>query len=185
MVQDLLVIGTGISGLTFAIKVAEQNPNYSITLISKSDINEGNTRYAQGGIAVVRNLKKDSTEKHIEDTLQAGDGACDPEVVKFVVEEANQRLNELIHWGMEFDKNKEKLHLGIEGGHSEKRIVHYKDQTGKQIQQALNAKVKTFPNITLLENHTLVDLITDHHAPVKKKPLLRRLCDFSRTGGNC
>lgn len=168
MAQDLLVIGTGISGLTFAIKVAEQNPNYSITLISKSDINEGNTRYAQGGIAVVRNLKKDSTEKHIEDTLQAGDGACDPEVVKFVVEEANQRLDELIHWGMEFDKNKEKLHLGIEGGHSEKRIVHYKDQTGKQIQQALNAKVKTFPNITLLENHTLVDLITDHHAPVKK-----------------
>ena len=112
MVQDLLVIGTGISGLTFAIKVAEQNPNYSITLISKSDINEGNTRYAQGGIAVVRNLKKDSTEKHIEDTLQAGDGACDPEVVKFVVEESNQRLDELIHWGMEFDKNKEKLHLG-------------------------------------------------------------------------
>ena len=85
MVKDILVIGTGISGLTFAIKVAEENPKLSLTLISKMDINEGNTKYAQGGIAVVRNLKKDSTEKHIQDTLNAGDGACNFEVVKFVV----------------------------------------------------------------------------------------------------
>lgn len=167
MVQDLLVIGTGISGLTFAIKVAEENSKCTITLISKNDINEGNTRYAQGGIAVVRNLKKDSTEKHIKDTLLAGDEGCDPDVVKFVVEEANLRLDELIKWGTAFDKKKEKLHLAMEGGHSENRIVHYKDQTGKQIQEVLTAKVKTFPNITILENHTLVDLITDHHSKTK------------------
>ena len=168
MTKDILVIGTGISGLTFAIKVAEENPKLSLTLISKRDIYEGNTRYAQGGIAVVRNLKKDSTKKHIEDTLIAGDGACDTRVVKFVVEEANERLDELIYWGTAFDKKKELLDLGIEGGHSEKRIVHYKDQTGKQIQEVLISKVKSFPNITILENHTLVDLITDHHSKIKK-----------------
>ncbi len=164
MNKDILVIGTGISGLTFAIKVAEENPKLSLTLISKRDINEGNTRYAQGGIAVVRNLKKDSTKKHIEDTLIAGDGACDTKVVKFVIEEANKRLDELIQWGTAFDKKEEQLDLGIEGGHSENRIVHYKDQTGKQIQEVLTAKVKSFSNITILENHTLVDLITDHHS---------------------
>ncbi|OUW35069.1 MAG: L-aspartate oxidase [Flavobacteriaceae bacterium TMED179] len=166
--KDILVIGTGISGLTFAIKVAEKNPEISLTLISKRDIYEGNTRYAQGGIAVVRNLKKDSTKKHIQDTLIAGDGACDSRVVKFVVEEANERLDELIEWGTAFDKKEEFLDLGIEGGHSEKRIVHYKDQTGKQIQEVLTTKVKNFPNITILENHTLVDLITDHHSKIKK-----------------
>lgn len=168
MTKDILVIGTGISGLTFAIKVAEENPKTTLTLISKSDIKEGNTRYAQGGIAVVRNLKKDSTEKHFQDTLVAGDGACDPKVVKFVVEEANQRLDELIDWGTAFDKKEKNLDLGIEGGHSERRIVHYKDQTGKQIQEVLTAKVKSFSNITILENHTLVDLITDHHSKTKK-----------------
>ena len=184
MNKDILVIGTGISGLTFAIKVAEENPKTTLTLISKSDIKEGNTRYAQGGIAVVRNLKKDSTEKHLQDTLVAGDGACDPKVVKFVVEEANQRLDELINWGTAFDKKEKILDLGIEGGHSERRIVHYKDQTGKQIQEVLSAKVKSFSNITILENHTLVDLITDHHSTIKKKPLLWGLCNFSRTRRN-
>ena len=104
MTTDILVIGTGISGLTFAIKVAEENPEISLTLISKGDINEGNTRYAQGGIAVVKNLKKDSTEKHIKDTMTAGDGTCDSKVVKFVVEEANKRLDELIKWVTAFDK---------------------------------------------------------------------------------
>ena len=168
MLNDLLVIGTGISGLTFAIKVAEQNPKLNITIISKGNINEGNTRYAQGGIAVVRNLQDDSIDKHIQDTIIAGDGECDSRVVKFVVEEANSRLNELINWGAEFDMNKEKLDLGIEGGHSEKRIVHYKDQTGQQIQDVLSTKIKSFPNINLLENHTLVDLITDHHSIEKK-----------------
>ena len=168
MLNDLLVIGTGISGLTFAIKVAEQTPKLKITIISKGDMSEGNTRYAQGGIAVVRNLKDDSIEKHIQDTIIAGDGECDSHVVKFVIEEANARLNELINWGAEFDKNKEKLDLGIEGGHSEKRIVHYKDQTGKQIQDVLSKKLKSFPNINLLENHTLVDLITDHHSIEKR-----------------
>jgi len=166
---DILVIGTGISGLTYAIKIAEKNPKINLTLISKSGINEGNTQYAQGGIAVVNNFKKDSIEKHINDTLVAGDGACNKEVVRFVIEEGISRLDELINWGAEFDKNKDQFDLLIEGGHSEKRIFHNKDQTGKQIQKVLNDKVKSFPNINILENHTLVDLITDHHTKKNKK----------------
>jgi L-aspartate oxidase len=138
MVKDILVIGTGISGLTFAIHLAEENPEISMVLISKSDLNEGNTRYAQGGIAVVSNFKKDSFEKHIKDTIIAGDGACDPEVVKYVVEEGHYRLKELISWGTEFDTKKQKLDLAREAGHSEKRIVHYKDQTGLKIQEAFD-----------------------------------------------
>ena len=167
MTKDILVIGTGISGLTFAIQVAQKNPDVTMVLISKSDLNESNTKYAQGGIAVVSNFKKDSFEKHIKDTLQAGAGSCNEQVVKFVVQEGYERLNELIRWGAQFDKKKQKLDLAKEAGHSENRIVHYKDQTGQHIQEALIEKIKTFPNIELLERHTLVDLITDHHSKQK------------------
>lgn len=167
MTVDVLVIGTGISGLTYAIYLGEKNPKFSVLLISKSDLNESNTRYAQGGIAVVSNFNNDSFEKHIADTLKAGAGRCNSEVVKFVIEEGHDRVQELIKWGAQFDKTKENLDLSHEAGHSEKRIVHYQDQTGKQIQEALIAKIKTFPNIQLLERHTLVDLITDHHAKEK------------------
>ena len=167
MTKDVLVVGTGISGLTYAIHVAEENPKVSMVLISKSDLNEGNTRYAQGGIAVVSNFKKDSFKKHINDTLNAGAGTCDPEVVKFVIKEGHARVNELITWGAQFDKNRKKLDLAKEAGHSEKRIVHFKDQTGQHIQEALVAKIKTYTNIELLEQHTLVDLITDHHSVEK------------------
>ena len=168
MTKDVLVIGTGISGLSYAIHVADNNHETSLVLISKSDLNEGNTRYAQGGIAVVSNFKKDSFDKHVSDTLKAGAGTCDPEVVKFVIEEGNERLTELMNWGAQFDKKEKKLDLAKEAGHSENRIVHFKDQTGKHIQEALIEKIKTFPNIELLEQHTLVDLITDHHS-VKKE----------------
>ncbi|MDC3133056.1 L-aspartate oxidase [Flavobacteriaceae bacterium] len=163
MNTDILVIGSGVSGLTFAIKCALKEPKTKIILISKDHLIEGNTRYAQGGIAVVSNFQKDSFQKHIEDTLIAGAGACDPKVVQFTVKEGNQRVQELMDWGTQFDKELTNLHLAKEGGHSEKRIVHYKDKTGLQIQEALIKKVKSFTNISLLENHILVDLITDHH----------------------
>ena len=163
MDTNILVIGSGISGLTYAIKMAQQNPSLEIVMISKNSLLESNTRYAQGGIAVVSDFKEDSFEKHIEDTLIAGAGECDQEVVKFVVKEGYERLQELIDWGTHFDKQKNGLHLTQEGGHSEKRIVHHKDKTGLEIQKSLIKKIKTFSNISLLENHTLVDLITDHH----------------------
>lgn len=164
MDTNILVIGSGISGLTYAIKMAEQDPNLKITMISKNNLLESNTRYAQGGIAVVSNFEKDSFDKHVEDTLIAGAGVCDKEVVEFVVKEGRERLEELIQWGTHFDKQQNGLHLTQEGGHSEKRIVHHKDKTGLEIQKSLIRKIKTFSNISLLENHTLVDLITDHHS---------------------
>ena len=164
MNTNVLVIGSGISGLTYAIKMAEQNPKLEIVMISKNSLLESNTRYAQGGIAVVSNFQKDSFDKHVEDTLIAGAGECDKEVVEFVVKEGQERLQELIDWGTHFDKQKNGLHLTKEGGHSEKRIVHHKDKTGLEIQKSLIRKIKTFSNISLLENHTLVDLITDHHS---------------------
>ena len=165
MHTDILVIGTGISGLSYAIKLAELSPSTQITLICKDTLNEGNTRYAQGGIAVVSNFKKDSFEKHIEDTWVAGDYQGDKDVIRFVVEEGNDRLQELIDWGTSFDtKNKNNLDLGKEGGHSENRIVHHKDSSGMEIQRALIEKIKSLENIQYLENHFLVDLITDHHS---------------------
>ncbi len=163
MNSDVLVIGSGISGITFSIKLALINPKIQVILISKSNLMESNTRYAQGGIAVVSDFKKDSFNKHINDTLLAGAGECDNNVVDFVVREGQERINELILWGTKFDKKENKLDLAKEGGHSESRILHHKDQTGEEIQKKLINRVKSFSNIKIFENHTLVDLITDHH----------------------
>ena len=163
MVSDVLVIGSGISGITFSIKLALINPKTNITIISKSNLMETNTRYAQGGIAVVSNFKKDSFKKHIDDTIKAGAGECDENVVDFVIKEGSERIRELILWGTKFDTYNNKLDLAREGGHSENRILHHKDQTGEEIQKKLIEKVKSFKNIKIFENHTLVDLITDHH----------------------
>lgn len=164
MHTDILVIGTGISGLTYAIKLAEKSPSTKVTLICKQQLDEGNTRYAQGGIAVVSNFKKDTFDKHIQDTYIAGDCQGDRNVIDFVIREGNDRLKELINWGTQFDKKENnRLDLTKEGGHSEKRIVHFKDHSGIEIQRALIQKVKEFQNIQYFENHILVDLITDHH----------------------
>ena len=103
MDTNILVIGSGISGLTYAIKIAEKNPSLEIIMISKNSLLESNTRYAQGGIAVVSNFEKDSFNKHVEDTLIAGAGECDKQVVEFVVKEGYERLKELINWGTHFD----------------------------------------------------------------------------------
>ena len=164
MHTDILVIGTGVSGLTYAIKLAEKSPTTKIKLICKNTLDEGNTRYAQGGIAVVSNFLKDTFDKHIKDTYIAGDQQGDKEVIDFVIREGSDRLNELIDWGTQFDqKENNLLDLTKEGGHSEKRIVHFKDRSGAEIQRALIEKVKEFDNIEYFENHILVDLITDHH----------------------
>lgn len=169
MHTDVLVIGTGISGLTYAIKLAEDSPTTNITLICKNQLDEGNTRYAQGGIAVVSNFKKDTFEKHIQDTFIAGDKFGDRNVIEFVIKEGTDRLQELIEWGTQFDVDNNRLALTKEGGHSEKRIVHYKDHSGAEIQRALIEKVKDFTNIQYFENHILVDLITDHHSKTNHK----------------
>ncbi|MDY6800431.1 MAG: L-aspartate oxidase [Bacteroidota bacterium] len=157
---DFLVIGAGIAGLSYALKVAEHG---NVILISKADLKEANTKYAQGGIAAVT-YQPDNYEKHIKDTLIAGDGLCNKEVVEMVVREAPSQIKQLIDWGVKFDRNeKGKYDLGREGGHSEYRVLHHKDNTGEEIQNSLVRQVKANQNIEILEYHFAVDIITQHH----------------------
>jgi L-aspartate oxidase len=157
---DFLVIGSGSAGLSFALKVADHG---KVCVISKTSIEETNTQLAQGGIAAVT-YEPDSYEKHIEDTLIAGDGLCDEDVVRNLVRDAPAQIEELIRWGAQFDKKSNgEFDLAREGGHSEKRILHHKDNTGFEIQKILSEQVQKHKNIEILENHFAVDLITQHH----------------------
>ncbi len=161
---DILVIGSGIAGLTFAIKLANARPDLKLTVLTKTVKDESNTRYAQGGIAAVWDFKIDSFKKHLEDTLEAGDGLCDENIVKIVVEEGPVRVQEIIDWGARFDKHARSggYDLGREGGHSENRILHYKDLTGWEMQRTLNEQAKEIPNIEIHEHYFALDLITQH-----------------------
>ena len=156
---DFLVIGSGIAGLSFALKVADHG---SVAVITKKERAESNTNYAQGGIAAVMDAG-DSVEKHIEDTLVAGAGLCDREVVEIVVREGPERVRELIELGARFSRENGTLHLGREGGHSENRIVHAADTTGREVERALLTSVAAHPNIQIFEHHFALELITDHH----------------------
>jgi len=161
---DFLVIGTGIAGLTYALKVAQECPDKTITVITKTVSDETNTKYAQGGVAGVTDFDNDSFEKHIEDTLIAGDGLCNPEIVEIVVTEGVDRIREIINWGAHFDKeNSGEFALGKEGGHSEFRILHHKDVTGKEIENTLLAAIAKKQNIHLINHCFVVDIITQHH----------------------
>src|SRR6185436_13739297 len=145
MQTDFLVIGSGIAGLSYALKVAEKFPDKKIIILTKTTADETNTKYAQGGIAVVNDKEHDSFDKHIEDTLIAGDGLCNKEVVEIVVKEGPERVNEIIEWGTRFDKDTEgEYKRGREGGHSEFRILHHKDITGFEIERALVEEVKRY-----------------------------------------
>ena len=137
-------------------------------MLQNQKLSESNTKYAQGGIAVVFD-QHDSVESHIEDTLKAGDGLCDLKVVESVVKEGYDRLNELILWGAEFDKAEDGTYtLGREGGHSKNRIIHHKDITGFEIERALLKAIESNKNIELLEHFFVIDLITDHHIKNRK-----------------
>ena len=161
---NYLVIGSGVAGLTFAVKMAEKHPDRNVIIVTKGDEDESNTKYAQGGIAVVLDLEEDSFQKHIQDTLVAGDGLCDGDVVEMVVKEGPQRLKELIAWEANFDLTAEgEFDLGKEGGHSEYRVVHHKDVTGYEVERALLQRIHQLLNITLFTHHFAIDLITEHH----------------------
>ncbi len=164
METDFLVIGSGVAGLTYALKTAERFPDRQIIVITKAQADETNTKYAQGGIAGVMDEMKDSFNKHIEDTLVAGDGLCDPHVVEIVVKDGPERIREIIEWGAQFDKTETgEFALGREGGHSEFRILHHKDVTGKEMERALLETLKSLPNIRLINHCFVVDIITQHH----------------------
>ena len=158
---DYLVIGSGIAGMSFALKVAGTG---KVALVCKTTLDEANTALAQGGVASVTNLKLDNFEKHIEDTMIAGDWLSDPIAVRKVVTEAPEQIRQLLEWGVDFDRNEDgEFDLHREGGHSEFRILHHADNTGYEIQQSLIEKVRENPNIDIFENHFAVEIITQHH----------------------
>ncbi|TAG99125.1 MAG: L-aspartate oxidase [Sphingobacteriales bacterium] len=164
MQTDFLVIGSGIAGLTYALKISEAKPDCQVIVMTKTSSDETNTKYAQGGVAAVWDDETDNFEKHIEDTLIAGDGLCDENVVRIVVKEGPQRVRELIEWGARFDKQEDGDYaLGKEGGHSESRILHYKDVTGREMERALLESVMKRPNVKMINHCFVVDLITQHH----------------------
>jgi len=157
---DFLIIGSGIAGLSYAIKVAEKG---KVLIVTKSKAIETATKYAQGGIAAVMHTP-DTYEKHIKDTMIAGQYLSDPDVVRMTITESTERIKELIDWGTNFDKNsKGEYELGREGGHSEHRVLHHKDSTGLEIERALLAKAMDHPNIEIWEQYFTVDIITQHH----------------------
>lgn len=158
--SDFLVIGSGIAGLFYALKVADHG---RVVIITKKEKAESNTNYAQGGIASVFS-SDDSYELHVQDTLNAGAGLCKREAVEIMVSEGPKKVGELIQLGVEFARTQNgKLDLGLEGGHSRKRIVHAKDLTGREIEKALLEKVLSHPSVELFEHHVAIDLITEHH----------------------
>jgi len=157
---DFLVIGSGIAGLSFALKAAKTG---KVILITKSNEDESNTKYAQGGIAAVWN-QSDSVEKHVSDTLSAGGGICNEKIVRIVVAEGTERVKELIELGTKFDKNEAgEYDLAKEGGHTENRILHHKDITGLEVERALLKQIRNNNNITVYDHYYAIDIITQHH----------------------
>ncbi len=165
---DFLIIGSGIAGLSYALKVAEHG---KVLIVTKTQADETATRYAQGGIAAVM-YTPDTYEKHIQDTLNAGDYLNNETAVRLCITESTERIKELIEWGTNFDKDKSgRYSLGKEGGHSEHRVLHHKDSTGLEIERALLKAVEKHENIELRENCFALDLLTQHHLgeEVKRK----------------
>lgn len=159
---DYLVIGAGIAGMSFALKVAATGAR--VAIVCKTTLDEANTALAQGGVASVTNLEVDDFEKHIHDTMVAGDWLSDPEAVKKVVTNAPEQIKQLLQWGVDFDKKEDgNFDLHREGGHSEFRILHHADNTGYEIQQSLIKAVRANDHIDIFEHHFAVEIITQHH----------------------
>jgi L-aspartate oxidase len=171
---DFLVIGSGIAGLSFAIHASRHG---SVIMITKKSDNDSNTNNAQGGIACVLD-ERDSYEQHIRDTIVAGAGICDEDTVELCVREGPARIEELLGWGTRFSTLSRsgvphRLDLGKEGGHSAHRIVHAKDHTGKEVEESLLRRARSIRNISLYENHSVVEFITNHHC---LKPMAENRC---------
>ncbi len=161
---DVLIIGTGVAGLVLALELAAQRPDLKIVALTKSVPDQCSTRYAQGGVAAVWDQEFDGFEKHIEDTLVAGDGLCDQRIVEIVVKEGPDRIRRLIEWGTRFDKSPTgEYELGLEGGHQTKRILHHKDLSGWEIQRAILERSKATARLEILDHVFALELITQHH----------------------
>lgn len=175
--HDVLIIGSGAAGLSLALKLAD---HAKVAVLSKNALIEGATYYAQGGVSAVLD-EHDSIESHVEDTLIAGGGLCDSDVVRFVVEQAHKSIDWLVEQGVDFTRTNEEegknspFHLHKEGGHSHRRIIHAADATGKEIETTLESRVRTHPQVDLYEHHIAVDLITSQKL---KKPENRCLGSY-------
>lgn len=164
---DFLVIGSGVAGMSYALKVANAGKG-RVALVCKTSLEEANTTKAQGGIASVTNLSVDNFEKHIQDTMIAGDFISNPDAVEQVVKNGPKGIQDLIQWGVNFDKKEDgEFDLHREGGHSEFRILHHADDTGAEIQRGLMEAVRSNPNIEVLEHHFAVEIITQHHLGIR------------------
>lgn len=160
---DFLIIGSGVAGMSYALKIARAHKG-TICMICKTGLEEANTAFAQGGIASVTDMEVDDFDKHIEDTMIAGDFVSDRKAVEQVVRKAPEQIKELVQWGVNFDKKQDgRFDLHREGGHSEFRILHHADDTGAEIQRGLMAAVRANPDIDIKENHFAVEIITQHH----------------------
>ncbi|HLO26583.1 MAG TPA: L-aspartate oxidase [Geobacteraceae bacterium] len=168
--SDFLVIGSGIAGLAFALQAARHG---KVAMVTKREITESATNYAQGGIATVFS-QEDTFDAHVEDTLVAGAGICNETVVRMVVEEGPQVIRSLIDWGVKFTTSGDSYDLTREGGHSQRRILHADDVTGREIERALVAAARENPNIEIYEYHIAIDLITE--AKVTRKRLQPNRC---------
>ena len=174
---DYLVIGSGIAGMSFALKSARHG---RVALICKTTLEEANTYFAQGGVASVTNLAVDDFDKHIRDTMVAGDWLSDPRAVEKVVRDAPGQIRQLVEWGVDFDRNDAgEYDLHREGGHSEFRILHHADNTGAEIQEKLVEAVRRNPNIDIFENHFAIEILTQHHLG---KVVTRRTPDITCYG---
>ncbi|HEY9544304.1 L-aspartate oxidase [Prevotella sp.] len=164
---DVLIIGSGVAGMSYALKMARAGKG-KICIVCKTSLEEANTSFAQGGIASVTNLELDNFDKHIQDTMIAGDFISDREAVEQVVRMAPAQIRELTDWGVKFDRKPDgAFDLHREGGHSEFRILHHADDTGAEIQRGLMEAVKSNPNIEIREHHFAVEIITQHHLGVE------------------
>ena len=159
---DYLVIGSGIAGMSFALKASSHGRR--VAVICKSTLEDANTYFAQGGVASVTNLLVDDFDKHIHDTMVAGDWLSDPAAVEQVVKNAPEQIRQLVEWGVDFDKKEDgTFDLHREGGHSEFRILHHADNTGAEIQQSLIARMRADKNIDIFDGRFAVEIITPHH----------------------
>ena len=176
---DFLIVGAGVAGMSYALKVAKAHKG-SVCILCKTSLEEANTAFAQGGVASVTNLEVDNYEKHIRDTIVAGDYINDPKAVEQVVRNAPQQIQELVEWGVNFDRKPDgTFDLHREGGHSEFRILHHADGTGAEIQRGLAEAVRRNPRIEVKENHFAVEIITQHHLGVE---VTRRTADIECYG---
>lgn len=165
---DVVIIGSGIGGLSLALKLSKNNPNKQIALLTKTNALESNTRYAQGGIAAVLDTLNDSFESHIKDTLASGGSYCKPDIVEMVVKSAPREIGELLHWGVQFDtESNGELDAALEGGHENPRVVHYKDQTGFEVVATLLNQVSKNKNIRLITHLLATDVLLDDQQNAK------------------